>query len=265
MIEAVDLLGIAAHPDDIELGCAGTMLLAKRDGKRTAIVDLTRGELSTRGTLETRQRETDEATRILGLDYRANLGMPDGNIELSQENTLRLGVELRRLRPTVVLANSRDERHPDHEAAAELVHRASFYSGLAKIETRDESGVSQQPHRPLLTLHYMQSFAFEPSIIIDVTPVFEDRMRAVFAYASQFARPLDVAGNGGMAGKEAPVSGSDKPEPETFLSQRGFFDWLRARASSYGMMIGVEYGEPLWSRQPIGTKDLFSLVTKKIA
>ncbi len=242
----LDILAFAAHPDDVELACAGTLLMAKRDGKRTAIVDMTRGELSTRGTLQTRGRETEAASKILQLDYRKNLELPDGNVEVNEDNLKKVVVEMRKLRPTIVLAPSREERHPDHEAAAELVHRAAFFSGLQKYETSDETGTLDMPHRPLLVLHYMQSYTFRPSIIIDVTPVFEDRMKAMHAYNSQF-------------------DGRDKTQPETFLTQEGFIDWLRARASTYGMMIGVPYAEPFWSHEPLGTKDVFSLVTKKIA
>src|ERR1035441_2899336 len=127
-MQPIDLLAIAAHPDDAELACAGTMLMAKRDGKRTGIIDLTQGELSTRGTLETRARETDAATKILGLDYRVNLGMSDGNIELSQENLKSLIVQIRKTRPTILLAPSKFERHPDHEAAAELAREIGLAS-----------------------------------------------------------------------------------------------------------------------------------------
>ena len=253
--QPIDLLAIAAHPDDVELSCAGTMLLAKQAGKRTGVIDLTQAELSTRGTVETRKQETEKATKILGLDYRVNLGFPDGNIELSQENLQRLIIELRRVKPTVLLAPYRFERHPDHEAASELAHRAVFYAGLAKIETTDEDGSKQEPHRPLLTLHYMQTYTFEPRIIIDVSSVFEDRMKAMRAFSSQFERSrLSPANTKGAAS-----------EPETFLTQASFFDWIRARSSAYGMIIGAEYGEPFWAQEPLGTKDLFSLVTKKVA
>lgn len=249
MTQPIDLLAFAAHPDDVELSCAGTMLLAKKRGKRTAIVDLTRGELSTRGTLETRAKETEAATTILGLDYRTNLELPDGNIDLSHEN-LRLVIrELRRLKPEIVLAPSPKERHPDHEAAAELVHRAIFYAGLAKFETQDEQGNPQTPHRPLLSLNFMQTYTFEPRIVIDISEVFEERMNVMKAYGSQFASGQQV----------------EERQRETFLSQVHFFDWLRARAGHFGMMIGVQYGEPFWSQEPLGTKDLFSLVTKRVA
>ncbi len=246
-MQPIDLLAIAAHPDDVELACAGTMLLAKRSGRRTGIVDLTRAELSTRGTLETRARETEDATKILKLDYRANLGMPDGNIELSRENLLKVVRELRTTRPTILLIPSKHERHPDHEAAAELAHRASFYAGLVNMETKDADGNLQEPYRPRMVLHYMQSYTFEPTVIVDITPVFEDRLRAMQAFGSQFHQAADTG------------------QKETFLSHAHFFDWLKARASAYGMRIGVQYAEPFWSHEPPGTQDLFSLVTKTIA
>jgi bacillithiol biosynthesis deacetylase BshB1 len=277
-MQSIDLLAIAAHPDDVELACAGTMLMAKRAGKRTGIIDLTRGELSTRGTLETRQQETEAATKILGLDYRVNLGMSDGNIELSQENQRSLIVQIRKTRPTILLMPSKFERHPDHEAAAELAHRVAFYAGLVKIETIDDDGSKQVPHRPLLVLHYMQAYPFEPKIIVDVTPVFEERMRAMEAYGSQF-RSKDEGGrmkDDGKNEKDVPSSLRQaqgrhlNPHPssfsnETFLSQTGFFEWLRSRASAYGMRIGVRYAEPFWTPEDIGTKDIFSVVTKTIA
>lgn len=255
----IDVLAVAAHPDDIELSCAGTLLMAKRQGKRIAIVDLTRGELSTRGTVETREQETKESTRILGLDARRNLGMSDGNIEISKQNERKLIEVIRELRPTVILCPHKEERHPDHVAASELTHRAFFYGGLAKIETALE-GKQQAPHRPLLMLQYMQTYTFKPTIILDITPVFEQRMEAMHAYASQFARPRNVSSR---VGTEHALP-TDKG-PQTFLTQTNFFDWIRARASAYGMLIGAEYGEPFWSHEPLGTADLFSLVTKKVS
>ncbi len=250
--EKIDLLGIAAHPDDVELSCAGTMLMAKRAGKRTAILDLTLGELSTRGTLETRAKETEVASKILGLDERINLGLHDGNIEVSRENMLKIVRVIRQLRPTVLLTPHKYERHPDHEAASELAHRASFYAGLAKIETISDHGTPQVPHRPLLVMHFMQTYTFEPKLIVDISEVFEERMKAMHAYNSQFGR--------GESGSK--IEGKEK---ETFLTQKGFYEWIEARARHYGMLIGAEFGEPFWTQEPVGTKDLFAMVTKKIA
>ena len=248
----VDILGIAAHPDDIELSSAGTLLLAKKAGKRTGILDLTLGELSTRGTLETRAQETDVASKVLQLDARINLGLPDGNIEINQENMLKVVQVIRRLRPIILLAPYRHERHPDHEAASELAHRAAFYAGLAKIETTDESGTPQKPHRPLLVMHFMQTYTFEPKVIVDISDVFEERMKAMAAYDSQFGRGESRRK---LQGKE----------PDTFLTQKGFYEWIEARARHFGMMIGAEFGEPFWTQEAVGTKDVFSLVTKRIA
>jgi bacillithiol biosynthesis deacetylase BshB1 len=248
----VDLLAIAAHPDDVELSCAGTMLMAKRAGKRTAILDLTRGELSTRGTPELRVKETEEATKILQLDTRTNLGLPDSHIAVTRENMIEVVKVIRSLRPIVLLAPYRFERHPDHEAASELAHQAAFYAGLTKIETKDDNGKNQEPHRPLLVLHFMQTYTFEPKVIIDVTDVFPERMKAMQAYNSQFGR--------GESGRKL-----ESKDRDTFLTQKGFYEWIEARARHYGMIVGVEFGEPFWAQEAIGTKDIFGLVTKKIA
>jgi bacillithiol biosynthesis deacetylase BshB1 len=248
----VDILGVAAHPDDVELSCAGTMLAAKRSGKRTAIVDLTLGELSTRGTLETRAKETEEASALLQLDARYNLGLPDGGVEATKENVRTLVKYFRMLKPTIVLAPHFSERHPDHEATAEIVHQAAFFAGLAKIETIGDDGKPQEPCRPLLILHFMQTYVFEPKLIVDVTSVFEDRMRCVQAYGSQFGRT--------EGGKKI-----ESKEKETFLTQSGFYEWIEARARHYGMQIGAEYGEPFWCQGAVGLKDVFSAVTKRIA
>ena len=251
-ITTVDVLGIAAHPDDIELSCAGTMLMAKRAGKRTGILDLTYGELSTRGTVELRLKETEEASKILQLDARMNLGLPDSNIEVTRENMLKMVKVIRSLRPIVLLAPYRFERHPDHEAASELAHQVSFYAGLTKIETTDDDGKPQEPHRPLLVMHFMQTYTFEPKIIIDISDVFKERMKAMEAYHSQFDR--------GESGRKL-----ESKERDTFLTQKGFYEWIEARARHYGMIIGAEFGEPFWTQEPLGTKDIFAMVTKKIA
>lgn len=248
----LDILGIAAHPDDVELSCAGTFLAAKRSGRRTGILDLTLGELSTRGTLESRATETQEATKILGLDYRKNLQLADGNIPVDQTTVLAVIREIRATRPAIVVAPHLHERHPDHEAAGEIAHRAVFYAGLTKIETTGDDGMLQLPYRPLMLLHYLQTYSFEPKIIVDVTEVFDDRMRCVHAYGSQFGR--------GDGGKKLETN-----EPVTFLTQTGFYESIEARARQYGLQIGCQFGEPFWCQQAPGVRDIFSIVTKKIA
>jgi len=252
-VQPIDILGIAAHPDDVELSCAGTMILAKKLGKRTGILDLTRGELSTRGTPTLRLKETEEASGVMGLDWRGNLDIPDGNIETSRENMLKIVQVIRMLRPSIVLTPHTHERHPDHEHASRLAKEAVFYSGLEKIRTYEGKRTLQQPYRPLLVLHFMQTYTFDPSVIIDVSSVFQDRMKAVNAYSSQFGVS--------KAGKRVDAAN----EPDTFLTQSGFYEWIEARARHYGMIIGAEFGEPFWTYEAVGTRDPFALVTKKVA
>jgi bacillithiol biosynthesis deacetylase BshB1 len=261
-LSPVDLVALAAHPDDVELSCAGTVIAAKHAGKRTAIIDLTLGELSTRGNLESRAKETEEATAIMQLDHRVNLGIPDGGVAVTDEYTTRLIRVLRALRPQILLTPHKEERHPDHEAASKLAHRAVFLSGLVNIPTQDDEGKPQEPHRPLLVLQYMQTYTFEPKVIVDVTAVMHDRMRAMQAYATQFARPKNSPSRAGT-GRE--TAEDKKLEKETFLTQSGFYEWIEARARAYGMIIGAEFGEPFWCHESVGVKDVFSLVTKKVA
>jgi bacillithiol biosynthesis deacetylase BshB1 len=261
-LSPVDLVALAAHPDDVELSCAGTVIAAKLSGKRTAIIDLTLGELSTRGNLETRARETAEATEIMQLDHRVNLGLPDGGVAVTEEYTMRLIRVLRALRPKILLTPHKEERHPDHEAASKLAQRAVFLSGLVNIPTQDDDGKPQEPHRPVLVLQYMQTYTFEPKVIIDVSAVMDVRMRAMEAYATQFSRPKNASSRIGT-GKETVEE--KKQEPETFLTQLGFYEWIEARARAYGMIIGTEFGEPFWCHESVGVKDVFSLVTKRVA
>ena len=223
------------------------MCLLAKQGYRTGIVDFTRGELGTRGTPEQRAEEAQRAGEILGVVARENLGLPDGNIANTQANQRALIRAIRRYRPTIVLINAPEDRHPDQPAAASLATDALFYSGLAKIETADEEGISQEPWRPHHVLHYMQSLTFEPTFVVDVTDVWEQRVAALQAFASQFYNP---------------ASGDD--EPETFISNKGFFDWVEARARVYGYRIGATYGEPfLYRHGPVGVTDLVRLLDRE--
>ena len=237
----LDVLAFAAHPDDVELSAGGTMCLLQSQGYRTGIVDFTRGELGTRGTPEVRAAESARASEILGLASRDNLGLPDGDIPNTAEARRGLIRLVRRYRPRIVLINAPDDRHPDHPAAARLSSDALFYSGLARIETRDGDEL-QGPWRPDHVLHYMQSIPFEPSFVVDVSGVWERRVAALAAFASQFSVPGQAA------------SGD---EPETFISSPAFFEWVEARARTYGYRIGAAYGEPLLYRHgPVGVDDL---------
>jgi len=238
----LDVLALAAHPDDVELCAGGTMCLLAQQGYATGIVDFTQGELGSRGTPELRLEEAERAANIMGLDARENLGMPDGNIANTKANQRALIQRIRRYRPHVVLINAPECRHPDHCDAAELATDALFYSGLRKVETTDVDGAAQEPWRPHHVLHYMQAVSFEPTLVVDVTDVWEQRIEALQAFESQFFNPDYDA---------------DADEPETYVSNPQFFHWIESRARTHGYAIGATYGEPfLYRGGPIGVGDL---------
>lgn len=242
----LDVLALAAHPDDVELCAGGTMCLLARQGYKTGVVDFTRGELGTRGTPEIRAKEAAIAAEFMRLSVRENLGMPDGNIENTPEHRERIIRIIRRYRPHIVLINPMECRHPDHEAAARLATNALFYAGLRKIETFEDDGSPQEPWRPHHVLHYMQTIPFNPTLVVDVSEVWEDRMKALLAYSSQFYNPEYE-------------EGSD--EPHTFISNPGFIKSVEGRARMYGYMIGAEYGEPfLYRHGPFGVTDLVGIL-----
>lgn len=236
----LDVLAIGAHPDDIELACGGTVIKLVRQGKRVGILDLTEGELGTRGSREIRAREAQEAAGILGVALRENLKLPDGNIGLHEENRLQLIRIIRRYRPEVLLMPHWLERHPDHEHAHALAREAWFYSGLEKIRTSD-LGIQQEPHRPLKYFLFMQSYEFAPSFVIDITEEYPRRLEAVRAFRSQFHDP-------------------ESRERETVLSKPDFLEMLETRLAYFGDRIGVRYGEPFFSVDMIGLSDMFTLV-----
>ncbi|MEL6445606.1 MAG: bacillithiol biosynthesis deacetylase BshB1 [Bacteroidota bacterium] len=252
--EPLDVLALAAHPDDVELCAGGTMCVLAQQGYRTGIVDFTRGELGSRGTPELRLEEAARAGEILGLSARHNLGLPDGDIQNTKANQTAIARHVRRYRPKIVLLNAPPGhvRHPDHGDAAQLSIDALFYSGLRKLETTDpETGEAQEPWRPHHVLHYMQSIEFTPTFVVDVTSVWEQRTAALQAFASQFHNPDYEAA---------------EDEPETFVSNPGFFRWVEARARVYGYRIGATYGEPLLYRHgPVGVTDLMQALDRERA
>lgn len=237
----LDVLAISAHPDDIELACGGTIIKLVKQGHKVGIVDLTEGELGTRGTPEIRAKEAVEATGLLGVHIRECLGLPDGNIENSVENRKRLICSIRRHRPDVLLFPFHNDRHPDHANAHVLCREAWFFSGLEKIETLDNKA-RQEPHRPRAYYNYMQWFEFIPSFIVDITAEYDQRMTAVRAFKSQFYDP-------------------DSKERGTALSSPEFMEMLRTRLEYYGDQIGKRYGEPFFSPSLVEVRDIHKLGT----
>jgi N-acetylglucosamine malate deacetylase 1 len=238
----LDILAIGVHPDDVELGCSGVLLNEARNGKATGIVDLTQGELGTRGTIETRYTEAAAAAVILGVKIRENLKFRDGFFKNDEEHQLQLVRVIRKYQPEIVIGNILDDRHPDHGRAGHLIADACFLSGLAKIETTDDDGRPQERWRPKFVLHYMQDWYHEPDLLVDISDVFEQRMESVKAYTTQFG-VLDEDG-----------------EPQTYISTPDFLDSVIARARMLGKRIGVKYAEGFITEKKIGIRNLDALV-----
>ncbi|MDA7501846.1 bacillithiol biosynthesis deacetylase BshB1 [Chitinophagales bacterium] len=236
----IDLLAIGVHPDDIELGCAGTLLAEKHRGKSIAAVDLTRGELGTRGTPELRLKESTAAAKILGLSYRSNLEMPDGWFENNEINRRKLIREIRHLRPKIILANAIEDRHPDHGRAATLIYDACFLAGLRKIETTWEDGEIQEPHRPDLLLHYTQDRWIKPDIVVDISGFMDLKLESIKAYGSQFFDP-------------------NSDEENTYISSPQFWENIKTRGMEVGRAMGYSYGEGFTTNRMLGVQSLFNL------
>ena len=247
----IDILAFGAHPDDVELSAGGTLVRAARQGKRTGIVDLTRGELGTRGSAALRAEEASNAAEALGLSVRENLGLKDGLPDDDERVILALIGAIRRHRPRTVLANALHDRHTDHGRAAEFVHRACFLAGLARIETRDADGTPQEAHRPKHVLHYIQDRFREPSIVVDITGAEEAKYAAIACYSSQFHVP------GAAEGKVDIPSASDLATP---ISTPDFMAVVRGRDITMGRYIGVASGEGFESQTPLGIGDLGDLL-----
>jgi len=235
----LDILAFGAHPDDIELSAGGTILKAVAEGKKVGIVDLTRGELGSRGSADLRDEEAANAAKILGLSARENLALADGYF-IKNENSLNAIIKLiRKYRPEIVLANAVTDRHPDHGKGADLVHEAAFLSGLRKIET-SIGGITQNEWRPKRLFHYIQDHFIKPDIVVDITGLFDKKMNAVKAYSSQF---FDPSSN----------------EPKTPISGVDFIKFLEGRARQMGREAGFKMGEGFTVSNPIGVNSLFDV------
>ena len=236
----LDLLAFGVHPDDVELSCSGVLLVEKNNGKKTGIVDLTEGELGTRGTAETRYLEAADAARILGVDIRENLQLADGFFKNDEGHQRKVIQVIRKYKPEIVICNSPEDRHPDHGRSSSLVSDASFLSGLVKIETTD-NGIGQEPWRPKYVLHYIQDRYLKPDFVVDISAVFEKKIEAIKAYKTQFYNP-------GIEG------------PETYISTPDFLDSVIYRYKMFGKMIGVKYAEGFISDKIIGIGNFDSLI-----
>ncbi|MBC6400125.1 MAG: bacillithiol biosynthesis deacetylase BshB1 [Ekhidna sp.] len=236
----LDILGITAHPDDAELSFGGTLLVHKEMGYKTGIVDLTKGELGTRGTPEIRAEEAEKSGAILGLSMRVNLQLLDGFFENNKTSQLKVVEQIRRFRPKIVITNATYDRHPDHVRGSQLVETAFFLAGLRAVKTQWE-GKSQAAYRPDKLYFCIQSTAKEPDLIVDISGVIEKRRAAINAFNSQFYDP-------------------ESSEPETYISSKGFTDMLEARAIDWGQKIGVRYAEGFTVKHSLGVKNLFDLV-----
>ncbi|MBU2494559.1 MAG: bacillithiol biosynthesis deacetylase BshB1 [Bacteroidetes bacterium] len=238
----LDVVAFAAHPDDVELSIGGTIAKFTKAGYKVGIIDLTQGELGTRGSVEIRKKEAEKASEILGIELRENLSIPDGKVKFSEEYLKLIVIKIRKYQPKIIFAPHFHDRHPDHIGAAELVKNAMFFSGTPKYET-EVNGKSQKAFRPNHLFYFMQTYEFDPTFINDVSETFEIKMEAVRAYSSQFYNPKSN-------------------EPETLISSRGFIEYLEARSKFYGFQIRKNYGEPLYSEERIEF-NLNNLLNKK--
>jgi bacillithiol biosynthesis deacetylase BshB1 len=237
----LDVLAIGAHPDDVELGCSGVLIKEVKRGKKVGIIDLTQGELGTRGTIETRYQEAAEAAKIIGIHVRENLKMRDGFFVNDETHQLQLISVLRKYQPEIVIGNILEDRHPDHGKGGKLIYDSCFLSGLKQIKTKDEGGNEQERWRPKYLLHYLQDRFFEPDVIVDISDVWEQRLESIKAYKTQFHNPHST-------------------EPQTYISNPEFLEAIISRARLLGKRIGVQFAEGFISKKNIGISDLSALV-----
>lgn len=236
----VDILAIGIHPDDVELSCAGTIAKHIAMGKTVGILDLTRGELGTRGNAELRTKEANDSAKILGVKIRTQLNFKDGFFENNEAHQREIIIQLRKHRPDVVLCNAVSDRHPDHARAAQLTHDACFYSGLTKIETT-LNGEPQSAWRPKAVYHYIQDQFIHPDFVIDVSNYMAIKQKAIMAFSSQFYDP-------------------NSKEPQTPISSKEFMDSLNSKMAIWGRAIGVAYAEGFTISRYLGVNSLFDLL-----
>ncbi len=236
-----DILVFAAHPDDAELGCSGTLAKEIARGKKAVIADLTQGELGTRGSGPLRLEEAAEAAAILKLSARENLGFKDGFFQNDSEHQLKIIQVIRKYRPEIVLLNAPEDRHPDHGRASRLCTEACFYSGLRKIVTYKEDGTEQEPWRPKNAFHYIQDRYLQPDLVVDVTDYWDIKTASVMAFKSQFFDP-------------------ESREPSSYISSPEFLDFIHSRGLEFGHQIGTRYGEGFIRSKMLGVDSLFDLL-----
>ena len=234
MDNQIDILAFGAHPDDVELSCAGTILKHVSLGNKIGIVDLTRGELGTRGSAQIRDQESAKAAKILGVEFRHNMNFEDCFFENNNKNKLEVVKVIRKYRPKIILCNAIDDRHPDHPKGSDLVSQACFLSGLSKIDT------GQEKWRPKNVYHYIQFREIEPDFVVDISDFIDRKMESIKAYQSQFYNP-------------------NSQEPETIISSQSFLNSIEYRASNLGRLSGVKYGEGFTIEKPIVVDSLNSI------
>ncbi|AEL26863.1 bacillithiol biosynthesis deacetylase BshB1 [Cyclobacterium marinum] len=236
----LDILAIAAHPDDIELACSGTLASHRDMGYKVGILDLTKGEMGTRGTPEIRMQEAEASAEILGLSARENLGFKDIYFKDDLDHQTAIAKVIRKYKPEIVLANAVRDRHPDHGKGGSLASHACFISGLRKLETAID-GVPQEVWRPKFVYHYIQNEFIEPDLVVDISDYWETKKESILAFKSQFHDP-------------------NSKEPESFISRPEFLDFIEARARELGHKINVKFGEGFTVERVAGVKDLFNLI-----
>ena len=235
----LDILAFGAHPDDVEMGCGGTIAKSTSNGKKVGIVDLTRGELGTNGTVEIREEEANVASKILGVSFRMNLELEDGFIFNNKESQIKIVEVIRHYKPDIVLSNTQIDRHSDHGKASDLIYDACFISGLSKLKTSFE-GSNQDPWRPKINLNYQQWNDFKPDVLIDISNFMDLKINSILAYKSQVIK--------------------DGNTISTKINSENFIESISYRSKNYGRLIDVEYAEAFQSRRNIAIDNLFDLI-----